>query len=1031
MERGRHPERHEERSNSEPNVKPTSQEQDDAKAGSGGRHVRFWEPPEEFQVDYTVEEDVRQLVEGPQKDWGRTAHVPTKEHGGREGESAPVRAHQLVQEAQKLGGCEVLQRLEGVSDDLYAWAAARVARDPEIDFVSLMTEMATYGLGELANEAADLLEQGGEVKAGSARLQVHPAQWSGDGPGRGAVDVDGHQWHFMDYKEEVYMTEELAGILRLSEPSLERRQCVTLSLAAALFRRRNGRWPSMKEAQEQAQRLRLEQARLAAEAVSALGEAEEMVAAVEHEARIYVHDLITANHEKDFRSLAMFPVQELQEARIVVLRADYMGGLVVESIVGTHWEPGGWTLPVLSWKGHMVALQPPEGFKLEEFVLQEEYAATPALGFTFFWHSRHDQPKSAPGRIHCRLCRADRKAGEFAVPCRRHSCLAAVATMGVSKQGPTVLREVCAAGQSGGGPQLVLQEVFAGTGRVTEVWKKSGVAKEPIEVFEEPHQRRGYRADHDLRRSEVQQKVRTALKQREANVWWIAAPCTSYCDWQLQNGGSRTFEVPEGTGCGPLAEREEEGNQLSTFAAELFLDALEDHQFPVCESSASSGRYPKQWDLPIWKAILQREDVDYIDFPMCGGLGPPDEPGSYYVHKTRLVFPRHGPLRQVLLRQCPGVGPAHKHVALKGARDGQGVTRCTEAGAYAWDFVTAVVSVLQATLSAQGGVWFQPQLNGHAGGKRGRGEDEEERNAEAVEDEVVRAPLYQSAEELKEAAEKAGVDNQESVEEFWNFLVEGEEATTLQAKETEEESAGETGRWCTAEGLEQQNLIDSILGERSESEDAEGHQSEESGRAAGGQAEGVEDERHKGAEEDENEYEPSIADSEELQEEEGPEEAEDGDEAGDQSDENPMSDPRWDEPVVRDFWEAPNLKDGTVRRVHPVSRRHLFVPTAADMPWIGQVTEERRTILINHQGVRVRVDDNWKEAGEVNIGYGLWTGFTIFPLKNIEPNWERWKSYGWGEDGSYVFGSLALMQFHQHHTLRLPAFNGRGSRGSR
>ena len=72
----------------------------------------------------------------------------------------------------------------------------RVARDPEIDFVSLMTEMATYGLGELANEAADLLEQGGEVKAGSARLQVHPAQWSGDGPGRGAVDVDGHQWHF-------------------------------------------------------------------------------------------------------------------------------------------------------------------------------------------------------------------------------------------------------------------------------------------------------------------------------------------------------------------------------------------------------------------------------------------------------------------------------------------------------------------------------------------------------------------------------------------------------------------------------------------------------------------------------------------------------------------------------------------------------------------------------------------------------------------------------------------------------------------
>ena len=376
---------HEGRQVGEAQEKNDGQEQIDAKAGSGGRHVRFWEPPEEFKVDYTMEEDVRQLVQGPQRDWGKPAHKPVKEHGGRGGESAPVQAHQLVQQAQKLGGCEVLKRLEGASDDLYAWAAARVAREPAMDFVSLMTEMATYGLGELANEAADFLEQGSDLKAGSSRLQVHPTQWSGEGPGQGSVEVDGLCWHFMDYKEEVFMTDELAGLLRLAEPSRERRQCVTLSLAAALFRRKEGRWPSMGEAQRQAQELRLEQARLATEVCAVLGEAEEMVAAVEHEARIYVHDLVTANHEKDFRSLAMFPVQELQEARIVVLRADYRGGLVVESVVGTQWEPGGWILPVLIWKGHMVALQPPEGFNLEEFILKEEYAATPALGFTFFW----------------------------------------------------------------------------------------------------------------------------------------------------------------------------------------------------------------------------------------------------------------------------------------------------------------------------------------------------------------------------------------------------------------------------------------------------------------------------------------------------------------------------------------------------------------------------------------------------------------------------------------------------------------------
>ena len=90
----------------------------------------------------------------------------------------------------------------------------------------------------------------------------------------------------------------------------------------------------------------------------------------------------------------------------------------------------------------MVALEPSDDFNLEEFVLQEEYAATPALGFTFFWHSRHDQVKTAPGRIHCRLCKADRRAGEFVSPCRRHSCLAAVATMGSEQPGPSVVREL-------------------------------------------------------------------------------------------------------------------------------------------------------------------------------------------------------------------------------------------------------------------------------------------------------------------------------------------------------------------------------------------------------------------------------------------------------------------------------------------------------------------------------------------------------------------------------------------------------------
>ena len=222
-------------------------------------------------MDYTAQEDVQRLAEGPRKDWGQVAFQPDKVHEGRKGESAPPAAHQLVKEAQRLSEGEVPKRLEEASDDLYAWAAARVSRDPQVKYKELMMEMATYGLGELANEAANLLEKEADGKAGSARLAVHPAQWSGDGPGQGALEVDGRTWKLYDYKEEVYMTEELASLLKVAEPSREKRQCVTLSLAAGAFKRSNGRWPSMGEAQRQAQELRLEQARLAVEAARARG----------------------------------------------------------------------------------------------------------------------------------------------------------------------------------------------------------------------------------------------------------------------------------------------------------------------------------------------------------------------------------------------------------------------------------------------------------------------------------------------------------------------------------------------------------------------------------------------------------------------------------------------------------------------------------------------------------------------------------------------------------------------------------------
>ena len=220
--------------------------------------------------------------------------------------------------------------------------------------------------------------------------------------------------------------------------------------------------------------------------------------AVEHEMRVYVHDLTTAHHEKDFRSLAVFPINDLQDVKVVVLRTDYRGGVIVESVVGPSWRPGGTVAWVLIHKGHMTLVRPPSEEVATTLLEEEEHTTTPAFGFTFFWHSRHDQTPTSPGKTHCRLCRTTRKAGTWTDCYRPYSCLALVASVAGTNETTQVLRGVRAAGKPYQQSELVLQEVFAGSGRITTKWKETAPAEEPIEVFEEPHKRRGYRQDHDL-----------------------------------------------------------------------------------------------------------------------------------------------------------------------------------------------------------------------------------------------------------------------------------------------------------------------------------------------------------------------------------------------------------------------------------------------------------------------------------------------------------------------------------------------------
>ena len=216
-------------------------------------------------------------------------------------------------------------------------------------------------MGDLAAEAAQLLEKHDEGKAGQARrCSVGETAWDGEGPGRALVDIDHQAWAMYDYREEVMMTEELAGLTGVVTPEVEKRQCVTKVLAAGCLLNAANQIPTMQQVEELSQQFRLEQARQAAEAEALMGHPEAKVTAVEHELRMYAHDVLKAYHDKDYRATAVFPLEDLTATRLIVLRVDYKGDVLAEVIVGSQWtreQPDIWALV---WKGHMTLLVPPE-----------------------------------------------------------------------------------------------------------------------------------------------------------------------------------------------------------------------------------------------------------------------------------------------------------------------------------------------------------------------------------------------------------------------------------------------------------------------------------------------------------------------------------------------------------------------------------------------------------------------------------------------------------------------------------------------
>ena len=184
------------------------------------------------------------------------------------------------------------------------------------------------------------------------------------------------------------------------------------------------------------------------------------------------------------------------------------------------------------------------------------------------------------------------------------------------------------------GARLVAREVFAGSARWTQDWTSRGqAAQEPVEYFEDPINRKGPREEYNLLDPKVQEGLLDEIDHGETNVWGFEPVCTSFCSWMRLNGGTRTFDHPEGVE--PLKPGERDGNSHARFTAQAFERALDRGQFPWAENPAPDGIYPSMWDMQEWRRILARKDVMIVPFDFCEhGHGPEDDPEARYRKRT-------------------------------------------------------------------------------------------------------------------------------------------------------------------------------------------------------------------------------------------------------------------------------------------------------------------------------------------------------------------------------------------------------------
>ena len=264
-----------------------------------------------------------------------------------------------------------------------------------------------------------------------------------------------------------------------------------------------------------------------------------------------------------------------------------------------------------------------------------------------------------------------------------------------------------------------VQEVFAGSARWTRAMEEEGfAANTPIELYEDPLNRRGCREHFNLKNPAVVEKLKEEAYAMpgpdSANIWEFGTPCTSYCDFNRINGGTRSYECP--TGENPT-ETEKDGNYFCELTCDLCEALFHNDKEFVLESSMPSGKYPKIWDQPWVRRLQEVTGALIVPTHLCEwGASPVDQPQLRYKKgQWNLVSPGLYLYALLLARRCQG---QHRHLEVKGPSSVPGVPRTREAQVYPARLCKAWALVVKAAYEGWGWQQVAKMLTDNGDGRK-------------------------------------------------------------------------------------------------------------------------------------------------------------------------------------------------------------------------------------------------------------------------------------------------------------------------